>query len=218
MFIRTQSIQGVLLAVLFIAAPSVQADEFVSCESADSRYRSCTLPNAGFVTLERQLSKTACRQGRTWDYNRREIWVDDGCRAEFRVHSNRPSDRNDARVAAGVVIGAAILGALAHNADRDQSRYNDTRYEGARHTSYVPGWMIGTFDGYNALHNAQVSMTISDDGRMSARANGQMLYGWINDDLLHVGDEIFHIDQTREGFVTSQVGDRENEVRYRRVR
>jgi hypothetical protein len=34
---------------------------------------------------------------------------------------------------------------------------------------------------------------------------------------LHVGPVIFDIDQTRDGFVTSQKGDRHNEVRYRRI-
>jgi hypothetical protein len=39
--------------------------------------------------LSRQISNTACIQGSTWnyDFNRRVIWVNGGCRAEFAVNS-----------------------------------------------------------------------------------------------------------------------------------
>lgn len=158
--------------------------------------------------------------GTYWDYNRREIWVDDGCRASFRVHTSSSGhhDNNDAKVAAGVLIGAAILGAIASNANKKDDKYDDNRYQGARHSSYVPGWMVGTFEGYNPLYNADVTLTIDSSGRATGRANGQTINGWINDGYLNVGNNAFNIDQSRDGFVTSQVGDRQNEVRYRRVR
>ena len=41
--------------------------------------------------------------------------------------------------------------------------------------------------------------------------------GYINDEQLHVGGAVFSIDQTRDGFVTAQRGERSNEVRYRRI-
>ncbi|MBD9480379.1 DUF3011 domain-containing protein [Pseudoxanthomonas sp. PXM02] len=198
-----------------------RADDTVTCESRNDRYQSCPLVTAGYVTLERQLSGTACTQGRTWDYTRREIWVDDGCRASFRVHtssSGHHDSDHDAKVAAGMLIGAAILGAIASNAHKKDDKYDDDRYQGARHTSYVPSWMIGTFEGYNALYDADVSLTIESGGRATARSRGQTINGWINDGRLNVGDTTFDIDQSREGLVTSQVGDRQNEVRYRRVR
>lgn len=198
-----------------------RADDTVTCESRNDRYQSCPITTSGYVTLERQLSGTACSQGRTWDYNRREIWVDDGCRATFRVHtdsSGHHDDNHDAKVAAGVLIGAAILGAMAHNANKKDDKYDDDRYQGARHTSYVPSWMVGTFEGYNALYDADVTLTIDAGGRATALSRGQTIKGWINEGQLNVGDTTFDIDQSREGLVTSQIGDRQNEVRYRRVR
>ncbi len=77
--------------------------------------------------------------------------------------------------------------------------------------------MVGTFRGYNPQYGAEITMTIRSDGRMEATSNGRPIDGYINDEQLHVGSVIFDIDQTREGFVTSQKGDRHNEVRYRRV-
>jgi hypothetical protein len=49
----------------------------------------------GDVRLVRQLSETACRRGETWGFDRRGIWVDKGCAAEFAVAGASPyySDR-----------------------------------------------------------------------------------------------------------------------------
>jgi hypothetical protein len=37
------------------------------------------------VQLVRQISGSPCRQDETWGYDRRGIWVDRGCRAEFVI-------------------------------------------------------------------------------------------------------------------------------------
>ena len=208
--------------LLASAAPHAKADDFVTCESRNDRYQTCSIARASYVTLERQLSGSSCMQGRTWDYNRNEIWVDDGCRAQFRVHSGSSGhgDNHDAKVAAGVLVGAAILGALAHNGNKEKSasQYDD-RYQGARHSSYVPSWMIGTFEGYNPTHGVEVTLTINGDGRATARTDaGQTITGWVNNGELNAGGETFTVNQSRGGFVTSQVGDSHNTVRYSRVR
>ncbi|RYE74638.1 MAG: DUF3011 domain-containing protein, partial [Oxalobacteraceae bacterium] len=185
------------------------ADYDVTCESNDNQHQTCRLnQGSGYVTLDRNLSKADCRQGRNWDYDRREVWVDDGCRASFKVHTygsdNRSgrSDNHDAKVAAGVLVGAAILGAMAHHADKDDEKYRDDKYYGGRHSSYVPDWMVGTFVGYNPTYDASIRMTIGDDGQMSAVTNAQSLRGWINNGDLHVGDEVFTINRSGDGFVT----------------
>jgi len=217
------------LALSLAAAPAVHADYTVTCGSEGGRHKTCSLREPGYVSLTRQISGARCEQGRSWDFDRREIWVDNGCEAEFRVEtwsqqygqgsgSSGSSGNKDAAVAAGVIVGAAILGALVNNKDhQDDYKYRDPNYYGPRHTSYVPGWMVGTFRGYNPMYGAEVVMTIRPDGRMSANSQGQPISGYINDEQLHVGAYIFDIDQTREGFITSQKGDRHNEVRYRRI-
>jgi hypothetical protein len=39
----------------------------------------------GHVRLQRQLSDSACIEGRSWGWNRAGIWVDQGCGASFLV-------------------------------------------------------------------------------------------------------------------------------------
>jgi len=221
------------LALGFVVSTLAHADYTLTCGSVGGRHNTCRLSEPGYVTIAKQISGARCEQGRSWDFDRREIWVDHGCEAEFRVErwshrrdaqysgsatSATSGSSHDAAVAAAVIAGVAVLGALANNKDhQDDYKYRDPNYYGPRHTSYVPGWMVGTFRGYNPMYGAEVVMTIRPDGRMSATANGQPLNGYINDEQLHVGPAIFDINQTREGFVTSQKGDRYNEVRYRRV-
>jgi hypothetical protein len=224
--------QAAVLVLTLAVAPLAHADYTLTCGSVGGRHNTCRLTVPGYVSIVRQISGAKCDQGRSWDYDRREIWVDNGCEAEFRVETSSTYGRsdyvqhgssssgssNDAAAAAAVIAGAAILGALASNKDhQDDYKYRDPNYYGPRHTSYVPGWMVGTFRGYNPLYGAEVTMTIRPDGRMTASSNGQPINGYINDEQLHVGNVIFDIDQTREGFVTSQKGDRHNEVRYRRI-
>ena len=57
------------------------------CESVDGRRSECPLPGAGRVILVRQLSRSVCSRGRSWDVTDGRIWVSAGCRAEFEVRS-----------------------------------------------------------------------------------------------------------------------------------
>lgn len=60
-------------------------------------------------------------------------------------------------------------------------------------------------------------MTINGDGQMPAVADGQTLRGWVNSGELHVGDDVFTINRSGNGFITSQAGDSYNQVKYQRV-
>jgi hypothetical protein len=46
----------------------------------------CSADTRGGVTLVKQRSDSACRQGYSWGYDRRGIWVDHGCRADFQLN------------------------------------------------------------------------------------------------------------------------------------
>ncbi len=61
-----------------------QGGQVVRCESNDSRPRECAT-GGGRVVLERQHSRAACIEGRTWGQSRGGVWVSQGCRADFRV-------------------------------------------------------------------------------------------------------------------------------------
>jgi hypothetical protein len=56
----------------------------VTCASEGGRYRTCAWDQRqGYPTLIEQISRDACVEGRTWGYQRGELWVDQGCRARF---------------------------------------------------------------------------------------------------------------------------------------
>jgi hypothetical protein len=40
--------------------------------------------------MVRQRSDARCQQGYSWGYDQRGIWVDRGCRADFRINTYRP--------------------------------------------------------------------------------------------------------------------------------
>lgn len=67
--------------------PNWDSDIRLTCQSDDYRYRMCQVDTGrgGGVRIERQLSSTACIEGRSWGWNRAGIWVSGGCAAVFRV-------------------------------------------------------------------------------------------------------------------------------------
>ena len=56
------------------------------CESRNDRRNFCSIPKRGHVEVYRQLSSRSCSHGRSWGVQGGEVWVDDGCRAEFAVY------------------------------------------------------------------------------------------------------------------------------------
>jgi Protein of unknown function (DUF3011) len=57
----------------------------IYCSSDDGRRNLCPTDTRGGVQLLRQRSGSPCDFGRTWGYDRRGIWVDRGCRADFQI-------------------------------------------------------------------------------------------------------------------------------------
>lgn len=69
---------------LMLSAPVAYAAQEGVCESQDGRYRECRMPFSGTAQLSKQLSSTACEQGRTWGQRSSGVvWVSGGCRARF---------------------------------------------------------------------------------------------------------------------------------------
>ncbi|MGA8595219.1 MAG: DUF3011 domain-containing protein [Bryobacteraceae bacterium] len=65
--------------------PPVAQPLIITCSSNNMSRNYCPANTTRGVTLRRQLSGSVCRQGVTWGYDKRGIWVDRGCRAEFVV-------------------------------------------------------------------------------------------------------------------------------------
>ncbi len=76
-----------LLAVLTLAVvlPATAADTKIRCDSNDGRYKECYVGMEGTAVVERQWSKQKCVLGQNWGFENGVLWVDEGCRADFRV-------------------------------------------------------------------------------------------------------------------------------------
>lgn len=74
---------------VYDGAPTlVTPGTFVRCESMNNTRQTCRVDARGrMVFLNQQLSANPCILGRSWNVSsdRDEIWVDNGCRAEFQV-------------------------------------------------------------------------------------------------------------------------------------
>jgi hypothetical protein len=59
-----------------------------TCSSNNGGRNYCSVPgngNPNSVVMSRQISGSACVQGQSWGVDRRGLWVDRGCRAEFQT-------------------------------------------------------------------------------------------------------------------------------------
>lgn len=122
--------------LLLSATGHAAAQQTLRCESSNGTYKSCPVDTRGGVTLSRQLSRQGCWQDDTWGYDRNRIWVNHGCRAEFRVgtHSGSSSGNDAGKVVGALVLGAIVAAAISnHHKDRDDDRHDhDDGWYGGR--------------------------------------------------------------------------------------
>lgn len=57
----------------------------ITCSSNEHRRQRCPIRIRDDVQLIRQLSVSSCVEDQSWGWNRRGIWVSNGCRADFHV-------------------------------------------------------------------------------------------------------------------------------------
>jgi Protein of unknown function (DUF3011) len=69
--------------------PGADFDRSISvrCASQGYKYQLCQVDTGrgSDVRLTRQISKSACVEGRSWGFNRAGIWVNEGCEAIFTI-------------------------------------------------------------------------------------------------------------------------------------
>jgi Protein of unknown function (DUF3011) len=85
-----------LLAVFFVGGSLSHATpqrDVLRCDSDNGRRNYCGADTRGGVRLVRQRSDSPCISGRTWGFDRRGIWVDRGCRADFVTGTETDSGR-----------------------------------------------------------------------------------------------------------------------------
>jgi hypothetical protein len=57
----------------------------ITCASDDGKRHYCPADIRHGVRIFNQRSKARCTEGSSWGYNRSGVWVDHGCRADFRL-------------------------------------------------------------------------------------------------------------------------------------
>lgn len=73
--------------------PVTPGPRYIKCESpSGGGRRHCATETLGGVSMIRQLSKSQCIQHSTWGFDRKGVWVSQGCRAEFQIGEGRIAD------------------------------------------------------------------------------------------------------------------------------
>jgi hypothetical protein len=176
----------------------------INCESHDYRYQYCRVDTDSHVRLERQLSAfSRCVYGDTWGYDRRGVWVDRGCQAEFRVGRDGGGDGKTAAVVGGVALGAIIAAAIASN----KSHHDDP----------VDSWAVGTFRGYDELDGTDVEVSVMPGGSVTGFAGGASFSGRWERSLLQLGQYRFRVERSGNGFMAVDERNSGHRVQFRRI-
>ena len=191
-----------LLLTITVTATSARAEDIVQCHSDHGRYRYCQAETSNRVSLRRQLSSTACRQGENWGFDRHGVWVDRGCRAEFTVREDKHRNNNkDVAIAAGAVAAIAIAAAAASKHSRDDQ---------------VPSWAVGTFSGYDAVEGSDIELTILPGGSVTGHAGRHEFSGSYRDERLQAGRYEFRLARAGNGFVATDEKNAAHRVNFLR--
>jgi len=74
------------------SAPAAQASTTsVTCTSKPGERRECAADTSKGIVLARSYGEAACLLGKTWGYDDRNVWVADGCVADFLVAGPSPA-------------------------------------------------------------------------------------------------------------------------------
>lgn len=179
------------LALMVPAAPAYAARKTITCDSRDFDRVRCDISNKS-IRLKRQLSVSSCREGRDWGYDKRGIWVDNGCEAEFEV--TQESGLSGGEAAAAILLGGLLLGALAMDDDDEKPT------QSAPSAASPPKWAVGGFRGKNPTTKRNEDLTIERNGQIRIFRQGQSFTGqWLNGQQLSLQNELFRIERIGGG-------------------
>lgn len=179
----------------------------IHCESHHGRYQYCSVETSNRVSVQRQLSKTSCRLGDNWGYDRHGIWVNEGCGADFKVgggHKHGHNDDHGPAIAAGAAVaGIALIAALAAQSDHPSDD--------------VSAWAIGSFAGYDEIERSDVAVTILPGGSVRGSAGSNTFTGRLDGSRLGAGRYTFTIERSGNGFIATDEHNSHHRVVFRRT-
>lgn len=111
-------------ALLLSALAGAAQARSIVCESQDRGTHYCPADTRGGVWLSTQYSHASCRQGSSWGYDSRGIWVANGCRAQFDLGDYRSSHDSNKDSAAAAALAIGLIGAAAVASQHDKHDYD----------------------------------------------------------------------------------------------
>jgi Protein of unknown function (DUF3011) len=200
-----RSVTAVVCMALVAGPLPARAEETLRCESNNYRYRYCRVDTDNRVTLVRQHSQSSCRQYESWGYDRRGVWVDRGCSADFRVGKGRDHDSGDKAAVGAAIAGVALLAVLAASNQKHKQEPE------------VATWAVGTFSGYDQVMRTNVELTILPGGSVSGRASRDEFNGSFKDNRLEAGRQVFRVERSGTGFIATDERDANHRVYFQRT-
>lgn len=209
---RGRYVAGVGIGMLLLAAQAFAAGE-LECRSSGYHYQYCPADTENSVQLAQQLSNSSCQYGRSWGYDQRGVWVDNGCAARFsygRSGGHHRSGGGDvaAGVAAAVILGALLSSDSDHgHRSNDDDGYQDGRYRGNRRdqdsgSSYgvnVPAWAIGHFAGPDREGGPDIEIAVDPDGRINGMQGSTIFDGQMRGTEAWIGNRSYGVVRTGNG-------------------
>lgn len=191
------------ICLALVAGPlPAQANRTIRCDSVNMGYRYCSADTDNRVTLTRQISSTECRENRNWGYDRRGVWVNRGCGAEFSVGGGSSSS-DKAALGVALVGLAAIAAASSHQNRQAQQDVNS--------------WAVGSFTGYDDFEGTEVQLRILPGGSVSGRAGRNEFSGSLDGTRLQAGRHTFRVSRSGNGFTAVDERDSNHRVQFQRA-
>ena len=191
---------GLLCAALALPHAPAHAEETLRCDSKGLGYNYCRIDTDGQVELTKKHSLFPCHEGRSWGYDRRGVWVNHGCSADFKV-GHRGHGTKAAVVAVAGIAALVALAASRHKAEAQE----------------VAAWAVGSFQGRDEREGATVELTILPGGRVQGKAGTHEFTGVLKGNRLEAGRQVFRIDQSGSGFIATDEQDPLHRVEFQHV-
>ncbi len=100
---------SIIALALTLGMASAVSASTVTCESTNGKRKQCNISGDGSVSLQKQLSKARCVEDDTWGRNMQGIWVDRGCRGQFKFTPSGSSSQNSSNAAGGSFKAGQIV-------------------------------------------------------------------------------------------------------------